>query len=351
MTSVARRSQVPDDLSPLLAGFVYHRGFGQSFRGVDALAITLTSLAAKGLVTVTENHDHHYTIQTNNLPAQDLPLGERVLMESLFTEQIREVTISEAFDPHIEQAMNAVKNAVEEEYGRTHLRQNRALWYAGAGLASLVIIVTLLPDAPTMSADAPLFTAAAYTLPAVIGLYGVMHRGVVPASISTIARVVVFAWLLFVLNAMLLDLASVTFTRPGTFDWGVSVAAILLTIAFRHWLTAPTRIGGRVLAIVEGYRQYLVMPETDRQKLSGQTSDGAQDNHSRHWAYALALDAEETWQYRFKLRLSFASSKAPQAARRYPIGWFRERGFGTRPGVSEQQAPKPEASDDHGSDH
>ncbi len=83
----------------------------------------------------------------------------------------------------------------------------------------------------------------------------------------------------------------------------MALVVILLIFIFVNWLfyelmKAPTRLGRKLLDEVEGFREYLVVAETDELRFKNPPEKTPQ-LFERYLPYALALDVEDVWGEKF----------------------------------------------------
>ena len=106
----------------------------------------------------------------------------------------------------------------------------------------------------------------------------------------------------------------------------LSIAMVVVVLAFAWLVEAPTPEGRKLLDEIEGLRLYLGVAERDElARMQGPGAPPALDaqRYEHLLPYAVALDVEEAWTKKFTLAVGAAAAAAATAA----IGWYRGGSF------------------------
>ena len=141
--------------------------------------------------------------------------------------------------------------------------------------------------------------------------YGLWKLGALGDNFLRIPALVMFTMLsLFVWAAIaiLIDLGQKTSVWVDV----ILVAAPALALLFHHLLKSPSGAGRALLDEIEGYRSFLKSVEADQlQRLN--TPAAAPNLADKHLAYAVALDVEHAWAFKFSRVLDAAGQAMPAA--------------------------------------
>ncbi|MCF8480094.1 MAG: DUF2207 domain-containing protein [Rhodospirillum sp.] len=299
----------PKDLSPALVNYVENKGF--SGQGWTALSASLIDLGVKGYVTL-DNRDPKRLILTRTDKRggeADLPKGQGAILDSL-SGPGGVFTIEKANGEQVRSLWSRFVKTIEGEHrGRYYV----ANWgYVALGVAlSLLTLVGLLLFGPMGVALLP------YALPMgvlIVGALVVTHhlRGMIGRKGSLAARifgVLGIGLLLFGLVLLLLSgLASLILedlTSSERMTLGALGAILLVNGLFLELMGAPTSLGVKKTAEVQGLRTYLELAEKDRMNMAG-----VPELTPRHFEtllpYAVALSVEKPWSKAFRDHMAAA---------------------------------------------
>ena len=114
--------------------------------------------------------------------------------------------------------------------------------------------------------------------------------------------------------ALVIFVNSQPIAKNGPVFLGLLGAILAMNILFFFLLRAPTKIGAKVMAEIEGFKLYLETAEADRINTANPLGESApamtEELYERFMPYAVALGVEKPWTKQFETSM-------PQAAREY----------------------------------
>jgi uncharacterized membrane protein len=102
------------------------------------------------------------------------------------------------------------------------------------------------------------------------------------------------------------------------------VAGGLIAYLFYHLLKAPTLAGAKVMAEINGFREFLNTAERDRLELLNPPNI-TPEVFEKFLPYAIALDCENRWAKRFEAEAT-AAGVDPHSSTYYSPGWYSGSG-------------------------
>lgn len=307
------RYEPPANASPAAMRFVYRMGYDNK-----AFATAVVNLAVKGLLEITEEKNV-YTLAVTGKPATELAPGERAILDSLKKHGTLE--LKQEFHGTIQLMIEGHKQALKKDYEKTYFLTNTGWIVPGI----LLTILALL--------------AAAFSLPEGdarnIGMFMLVWLTGWTLGVVVLATMVWNSWRLVraggsVFGALSITLFSVPFfggeifgvfmlyDNAGLVLPVVQIVAIVINVAFYHWLKAPTMRGRRFLDEAEGLRMYLDVAEKDELNLRN-PPDKTPELFERLLPYAMALDVEQHWAEKF----SSVFSRIGPDGQRYQPTWYQ----------------------------
>ncbi|MGE8362767.1 DUF2207 domain-containing protein [Pseudomonas sp.] len=315
--------QAPDGLSPAAAGFVWHRGFGMAYSPAKALTVALTSMATKRALNLSDS-GKGYTVKAVGKPVPPLHPGERKVYSALF-DSASALTLGDSYQPRLKKALDALHASITENYHAACFRLNRQQWWRGALLALLGVPLTVLPGL----APGDLMAVCMLSLFVLaFGSFGVMALFRCLRSWRAGQRLSILPGLLFGLmftNIGLLALVMMVNGTPSLSAWSLALvlAFAVLCVLFRWLLEAPTLHGREVLDKLEGYRDYLMLAESELLEKVANAPAMTIALYEQHLPYAMALGVEQQWSARFAKALESGLISAPKDG--YQPQWYSGR--------------------------
>ena len=316
----------PAGISPALAGYIQNRGFGSDpFRALSAAFI---SLAVKGFVTIS-GFDKTPTVSRTAQPVDNsndrkLPAGEAAVLRALDTHNT--LQFSRANGKIVSALVSRFRSAIEGEHGAAFFHLNRLYCVAGIALSLAGVAVLLVLSKGSLESLIPvLFISAVF-----LSIFTLFVLRLVKAFTTRASN-----WRLIVSAVPLLFITLIAIIAVPVLTSGFELENPLILVAlsalaginalFFKLMQAPTLLGQKVLAAIEGLKTYLKLAEQDRMNLAG-----APAMSPRHFEtllpYAIALELEKPWSRAFDRWLETAT--AEQVASAQSAGWHSHTGRG-----------------------
>jgi len=301
---VMPRFDAPERFSAVATGYVWNGGFGLGMSRSEAFAVALTSLAAKGFITI-EEADRDFTVTRLKGPTEDLPRGETAVLKRLFSADGEKVKLGAGFEPAVEQAIRELLAAIQGEYADIYRKSHRGFWAGGLLLAVASALGALALDAGNLDTAGFVVVFVLFAGGFAIAAW-VLLRTVLP-QIKAVLR----GNLRFLPGAIGGLLFAAMFCGPLVFIafeissyvslplMAVIAALVVVTLTFLHLMEAPTRAGRVVLDHIEGYRLYLSVAESGRLEVSAGEPAMTAALFERHLPYAMALGVADAWAAKF----------------------------------------------------
>ncbi|RED54387.1 DUF2207 domain-containing protein [Aestuariispira insulae] len=325
--TIIARFEPPEGLSPVGAGTIWYRGNGDRFPSGRAFSVALTSLATKGVITLEALGGGRYEAR-KLLEPHGLPDGERAVAENMFPSG-RKITFGKKYDARISLAQDALGSSFGKEFEKLYFRNNWKQWLVGAIMTAIVSLATLMLDVTDSNNRAMVAFmvpfGAVFSIPSLFilvrlvqGIPPMIRRGSVGSWFAMI-------FMLLIAFAFLGPVGAIFYFVSDTVSPLAMIVALLpvpVTVAFYHWMKAPTLAGRDMLDQLEGYRLYLTVAEEDRLNMAGEGQEITEALFEKHLPYAMAMDAEDAWTERFSESLA-RSGHDPAAAGSYQPRWYK----------------------------
>ena len=324
---IVPRWDAPEGLSPALAHYIWNRGLkGQGFQAMAASAL---NLAVGGYVDL-EDVDDTVTLKRTEKPSGDrrFPVGEALLLNRL---EGREggLTLSRANGSTVAAIGQLFRQSLEREHRGVYYHHNRGWIILGVALSVAVIAAALIIGQPNAQSLAllPFFLIGGGILTA-IGVNVAKQWG---SGLSGKIQLAIFGFAIAmgVVNTGLVPAARAFLSVEDPFLMGALASLLLVNLLFFYLMGAPTPLGARRTAEIEGLRHYLSVAEEDRMNMAG-----APSMSPRHFEtllpYAVALDLEKPWSRAFQTWLAAAVAAGTMQAASYAPGWYRGRDWGSQ---------------------
>jgi hypothetical protein len=258
----------PVDVSPALANYIEQRGFRGG--GWDAFSASLIDLAVKGHVEIQQPGKTMTIRRTDSGIPKGLGVGQQAILNALPAEGDT-LTVDKAGGSAVQKVGNAFRNAIEREHRNQFYRANPIYLVVGVIMSVIVLIATV-----TMGRFSPELFAAGIgvAIPAiVISVFAVnIGRSFRNARslFSRIMSVVAAAFVGFIgltVAGGLLALLAESHIDPHMLV--VIAGLLILNLVFFFLMGAPTTLGQKLTAEIEGLKRYLTLAEKDRMNMRG----------------------------------------------------------------------------------
>ncbi len=291
---VMPRYNPPKGYSPASMRYVRHMGYDDK-----TFSSALVNLAVNGHLTIRDD-DGDYLLEKVPSAMGKLAAGESALLRRLFADGDR-LKLERKNHKRIKSAIRAHSHSLEADYEKSYFKSN-----AGYTVLGVVLSVLTLAAAVIMSPSIAEMAAAGFM---------VVWLSVWTFGVFALGRAVYLAWqnlngvvgvsgavfiTLFALPFFGGEIMGIVFLAKSA---GVALVVTLLALIFVNWLfyelmKAPTRLGRKLLDKVDGFRDYLVVAETDELRFK-HPPEKTPELFERYLPYALALDVEEVWGGKF----------------------------------------------------
>ena len=319
---VVPRWDPPSGISPALVNYIDNRGF--SGQGWTALSATALDLAVRGYVRLDDLKNAIVIRRTDKpLGKEKLQAGEADLLKAVGGSGDT-LTIDKAHGEKVKSVGQSFRSSIEREHRGKYYNSNAGYITGGvilsaAALVALFVFGSLEPD--TIALMVIPIGISVFLSIFVAGFTKALHRG--GSLVSKIFAVIAIAIAVFVglsiLSSVVLALASSLMKfheTPMLFAVG---GIVLFNILYFFIMGAPTPLGAKMTAGVDGLRQYLTLAEKDRMNMAGAPQMSPQ-HFETLLPYAVALGVEKPWSRTFESWLAAASAGAAAAA--YNPGWY-----------------------------
>ncbi|HEX6880904.1 MAG TPA: DUF2207 domain-containing protein [Terriglobales bacterium] len=313
-----RSNKPPAETSPGAARYLLQMGLDNK-----AFTASIVSLACKGFVRVSEEHDDFVLTRTRN-DLHELPAEERQIVRGLFG---AETTASLKLNSRrIRKALDAFHNELKRKYGKYFSANSAYLRPAvGISLGTLAVMLYLQfrqSSKPLGSGEivflfvyGGLLALLIHILPLTLREWSWRRGG---ELVDSQRRERLTGYFLLAMLLVALVLIGVAAGAIFALILGLMTA---LNFLFAFLIKAPTVDGRKLLDEIEGFREYM----------KEQCADASEGNGlERYMGYALAFDMESEWLYRFHANVSEGVEVA------YKPHWFQGDDFGAfylRPGT------------------
>jgi uncharacterized membrane protein YgcG len=319
---VVPRWDPPAGISPALVNYIDNRGF--SGQGWTALSATALDLAVRGYVTLEDLKDSIVIRRADKpLGKEKLQAGEAELLKAVGRAGDT-LTIDKANGEKVKSVGQSFRSSIEREHRGKYYNSNAGYITGGvilsaAALVALFVFGSLEPD--TIALMIIPIGISVFLSVFVAGFAKALHRG--RSLVGKIFAVIAIAIAVFVglsiLSAVVLALGSSLMEfheTPMLFAVG---GIVLFNILYFFIMGAPTPLGAKMTAGVDGLRQYLTLAEKDRMNMAGAPQMSPQ-HFETLLPYAVALGVEKPWSRTFETWLAAAAAGAAAAA--YSPAWY-----------------------------
>jgi len=316
----------PKDFSPAAVRFVHEMGYDRK-----AFAATLIDMAVKGYMKIAQDDGTYKLTRTGKLDREaGLASAESAVSDKLFSSPHDSIELKQTNHTDVAAAISALKTSLKNEYEKAYFVTN-SHWFIG-GLVILAvtgIAVALLSD-DAATAGFMLFWLGGWS----VGTSFLVHRvydnwhdvifGPGSRILNTISAVFITAFATPFVGALIF----VLYTFGGQISWMASAALVAGGIAayvFYHLLKAPTLLGSKIRAQIDGFRMYLSTAETPRLEMLHPPAV-TPEVFEKFLPYAIALDCENAWSKKFEAEAAAAGTTPDQG---YTPVWYSGGSYGS----------------------
>lgn len=290
--SVAVQYDPPQGLSPAMLRYVWKERFDDRTFWAAVL-----SLVSKGLATLESENGVSQLRKSANANSGELPFEESLLLTSLFKkENTASVNIDNAATVH---AVAVLAQELRRDAVGRWFSENRSSVVNGVVLSILATFVVAMPRSidqcgALLLGLAIMAPAGYYALFVLLRFADLTRAALHHFEFSLLPR---FGFLFFFFASCASSFIIGGAVLGVNFTWRVVAAAALLAainVASLLWLRMPTEGGRKLLAEIDGFRQFLKSVE---QAPMDRTI--APDKHAglyeKYLPYAVALEVEQAW--------------------------------------------------------
>ncbi|WP_413203684.1 DUF2207 domain-containing protein [Rhodospirillum sp. A1_3_36] len=299
----------PDDLSPALVNYVENKGFrGQAWA---ALSASLIDLGVKGYVTLDNRNPKRMVLTRTDKTTglADLPTGQRAILEQLGRAG-ETFTLEKANGTGVVALHARFTKAIEGEHRGRYYKANSG--FVALGIILSVVVLVSLALFGNLSPDIIPFVipVGVVTIIAVILTHHLRNLFITRETLAK--RIITLAGfgglLFFLVQGLLMGAMHGLMEDLSLTDMMaiIALAAIILVNGlFLVLMGAPTPLGVKKTAEVEGLRTYLELAEKDRMNMAD-----LPELTPRHFEtllpYAVALGVEKPWSKAFRDHMASA---------------------------------------------
>ncbi len=318
------RWDAPNGISPALVNYIDNKGFADG--GWKAFSAASINLAVKGLITLDDLKSEVTMKPKPDAKPAGLPPGEAKIFDRVRQsgEQFR---ISKSNGETVKSLGSGFRNAIEKEHRGKYYQHN--IGYVVAGILLSVIGFVAIFVFGGLSDDAIFMSIFPNALAVVFGIIaGVFGRGM---RNSTVAKKSLTIIILGFFGVVVIGVIGLLFVAAGSglYSHGdlpaiLAMSGIVIAnIVFFFIMGAPTPLGAKMMAGIDGLRQYLTFAEKDRMNMRGAPQMSPQ-HFETLLPYAVALGVEEPWTEHFEKWLESA-----RMSDTYKPGWYSGGHYGS----------------------
>ncbi len=312
--AVIPRYGPPKNVSPAGMRFIRKMGFDNK-----ALTVAVVSMAVKGALTIVEDSQGDYRLETTGIDTAALSRGEASVAKHLFPPGSHSIPLKKRSHKRIRSALKALRTSLGTEYEKNYFLTNTTYFVPGIAISVLALVGIVLT-----AAQVP------------VALFMLVWLSGWSAGVYTLATKVIAAWRSRqVVGATAITLFATPFFAGEIFGLGmlataISVPSLILflcivvtNLVFYHLLKAPTLAGKRLMDEIEGLKLYVRVAEKERLNLLN-PPDRTPEHFEVLLPFAMALDVENEWNEQFADVLAKAAVDPATGHQRTPA-WYRGR--------------------------
>ncbi len=297
---VIPRWHPPEGLEPAGVRYIWTRAYDEK-----SFAAALIGLAAKGLLRIT--HGEHYEIARTGGDKSGLTLTEKKLLSYV----PKTLQVKRGNAGALDLMWSTLRHHTTTDFDRPTVLRNRKWFWLGILLSFLVLVASLIfvrPEEFTVALIVVYICGAIWALALWLLFMGFrMFRTSWFLALLLLAICVP----LMALGLLFPPALVMGFSGPTLWIYMAALAALAaMHILFARLLSAPTVLGAKLKAEVEGLRLYMTTAEEHRLNLLN-PPDKTPELFERLLPYALALDCENRWSDKFASVLEAARYTGP----------------------------------------
>lgn len=318
------RWDMPEGVSPALTHYIWNKGLKK--QGFPALSAAALNLAVKGYIELDDIGDT-VTLRRTTAPIREgeLPVGENALITRLKVNG-GELAIDKKNGSEIAVLGSSFRSAMEKEHRAVFYRQNWGWIVAGVVLSILALVAAVVTAGPASASIGPMLPVLVFGIFFTVFMVNMVKNA--RAGLSGKLRLVFagFVAIVFVINSGLFAVAGMFDGIDDPLLIGAIVTLFLVNILFFFLMGAPTPLGQKRMADVEGLKRYLTVAEKDRMNMAG-APEMSPSHYETLLPYAVALGVEKQWSKAFQTWLAAAVAAGVAAAASYHgPRWYRGDG-------------------------
>jgi uncharacterized membrane protein YgcG len=311
---VIPRYNPPKGYSPASMRYVQRMGYDDR-----TFSAALVNLAVHGHLLIHDD-DGDYLLEKVPGGTGKLPAGEAALLRHVFADGDR-LKLERKNHKRIKSAINAHSRSLEADYEKRYFKTN-----VGFTVLGVLISLVALAAAVIMNRGVPDIEIAGFM---------VLWLSIWSFGVLALSKAVYMTWrnadgivgtggavfiTLFALPFFGGEVMGIVFLAKAA---GIALVLTLLVLIAVNWLfydlmKAPTRLGRKLLDQVDGFRDYLMVAESDELRFK-HPPEKTPELFERYLPYALALDVEDVWGEKFSDVIARARS---DGSYRQP-NWYR----------------------------
>lgn len=280
-------------------------------------AAALVGLAVKGLVRIEDDGDDYSVTALSRPAVKDLSPAEQALYKAMPSGSL---TLKQSNHATIGKMKSALGDSLAGSFKGSYFLRNLG-WFAGGAVlsvAGLVLAALLLPGEQGVIVLFLCFWLGIWWSVILAGLWSNLKR--LKNSRGFLNKVGSSVSLLFLVPFIVAGLA----VPAGFFVFdeipqdlvlfaGIAACLFAVNLLFHHLLKAPTDIGQKALAEIEGFRMYLSTAEEERLNMLN-PPEKTPELFERYLPFAMALDCENEWGEKFASVLAAAAAAGAAVA-------------------------------------
>ena len=325
-TAIIPRFDPPASMSPAAVRYVRRMSFdGTGF------AANLLDLGARGVLTVTQDHDTTVLRRTDT-PLDVLPPDERVMAECMFAGAREALTVTQYEQPGLRSTREALRTYLSTHCRASYFGLHRNETLTGVGISFFTAILAGMAQATTRAGALAylsllvwlsVWSAAvafawsslvktwkapqASTRVAPTSLLGVLTMDLATASQKKVQQADASTALLF---SAFWVVGAGMFFRVATVPVAILVIAMaILDVVYGHLMPSWTPRGRQVADEADGFALYLTIAEKDRMQWMHPPAK-TPELLERYLPYALALGVQQEWAEQFRETVEHSTASA-----------------------------------------
>lgn len=310
---VIPRFNPPDNLAPAGVRFIYKMGYDEK-----ALSAAIVSMAVKGAVIIEEVYDKKIKLVKSSSPDK-LSSPEKKLYESLFEKSSEMSFVSGTDMIQIRKSISKFKSSLKTEFEKNYFNSNKRYLLPGIVISIFTIFYSGLNTPETFGTIFLTFWTSAWTI-GVLKILNNIYKSFIDFKEKNQLKAL--------LSGIFMSVFAIPFLAGEVF--GVTmlvkitsfyfITFLLLHMAtgfyFYKWMKAPTMLGQKTIALIEGFREFLTRVEKNRLETLYKNEE-LPGIFEKFLPYAIALDVEDKWAEKIQEILSKTDIRYDSS------GWYR----------------------------